>query len=89
MNRETIVEQIHQVAQELATSDGRTVTASTSPNLLDRYGFTSLDALEFLLQLEERLGVTFEDEDLSEERLTSEDRLAEYIMEQLPGTAKS
>lgn len=82
MDRETIIEKIHQVAGELAASSGRTVGEANS-SLLERYGFTSLDALEFLLLLEERFGVTFEDEDLSEDTLTSETRLADYILEQL------
>ena len=82
MNRENVIETIHEIAQELAASSGREV-ADSGTNLLERYGFTSLDALEFLLQLEERFGVTFEDEDLSESTLTSDDKLATYIMDQL------
>ena len=82
MDRATVVEKIHQFAAELAASGERADRGSSS-NLLDQYGFTSLDALEFLLLLEERFGVTFEDEDLSEETLTSETRLADYIMAQL------
>lgn len=82
MNRENVIENIHVVAQELAASSGREV-AGSGTNLLERYGFTSLDALEFLLQLEERFGVTFEDEDLSEGTLTSDEKLASYITDQL------
>ncbi|MFI1826477.1 phosphopantetheine-binding protein [Streptomyces sp. NPDC020412] len=82
MQREEVLQDIHQIAKEFATSSGRTVNEN-SANFLDRYGFTSLDALEFLLLLEERFGVTFEDEDLTEETLTSEDKLADYIVERL------
>jgi acyl carrier protein len=82
MDRDMIIEKVHQVAGELAASSGRTIGEANS-NLLERYGFTSLDALEFLLLLEEQFGVTFEDEDLSENTLTSDAQLADYIQAQL------
>ncbi|MFF8730093.1 phosphopantetheine-binding protein [Streptomyces sp. NPDC015171] len=82
MNRDEVLQEIHQIAKEFAASSGRTVNEN-SENFLDAYGFTSLDALEFLLLLEERFGVTFEDEDLTEDTLTSEDRLADYVIERL------
>lgn len=82
MNRDAVVQEIHQVAKEFAASSGRTVSKSSS-NFLESYGFTSLDSLEFLLLLEEHFGITFEDEDLSEESLTSESQLADYIINQL------
>ncbi|MGA8116456.1 MAG: phosphopantetheine-binding protein [Actinocatenispora sp.] len=81
MDQEAVVEKLHEIARGFAASSGRTVTQGSS-NFLQSYGFTSLDALEFLLLVEEQFDITFEDEDLSEEILTSENRLAEYITKQ-------
>ena len=64
-------------------SNGREVSGeprSPDDNLLRKYGFTSLDALEYLLVLEEKFGITFEDEDLNEEVLSSALNLADYVM---------
>jgi acyl carrier protein len=77
-----VVEKIHAIAEEFAKSSGRTKNSNSS-SFLETYGFSSLDALEFLLLLEEELGVTFEDEDLNEDILTSDSKLADYITAQL------
>ncbi|MGA4850953.1 phosphopantetheine-binding protein [Streptomyces sp. G5(2025)] len=82
MQHKEVQQEIRQIAKEFATSSGRTVNEN-STNFLEAYGFTSLDALEFLLLLEEHFGVTFEDEDLTEETLTSEERLVDYVAERL------
>jgi acyl carrier protein len=82
VDRESIVEEINTLASEFAATNGR-APSGDGDSLLQRYGFTSLDALELLLLLEERFGVTFEDEDLSEETLRSETKLADYIIAQL------
>jgi acyl carrier protein len=72
---------MHRTAAGFASADsGPAAGAADDDNLLLRYGFTSLDALEYLLALEEEFGITFEDEDLNEEVLSSADRLADYIM---------
>ena len=48
-------------------------------SLIDRYGFSSIDALECLLILEEKFEITLADEDLSEEVLSSASALAKHI----------
>lgn len=48
-------------------------------SLVDRYGFSSIDALKFLLVLEEKFGITLADEDLNEEVLSSATALARHI----------
>jgi acyl carrier protein len=75
---------VHKTAAELAAVNNP-VTADDpvgdeADNLLLRYGFNSLDALEYLLVLEEKFGITFEDEDLTEDVLSSADALVSYIM---------
>lgn len=80
MERIELIDGMHAIARQMAESNGRQV-ATDGSSILNRYGFTSLDALEYLLVLEETYGVTFEDEDLSEEILTSDERLADYIIE--------
>lgn len=83
MDRDTVLTTIHQTAGEFAASNGREVSSepgSPDDNLLEKYGFTSLDALEYLLVLEEKFGITFEDEDLNDEVLSSASKLADYVM---------
>jgi acyl carrier protein len=83
MDRDTVLMTIHQTAAEFAASNGREVSGeprSPDDNLLEKYGFTSLDALEYLLVLEEKFGITFEDEDLNDEVLSSASKLADYVM---------
>lgn len=83
MDRDTVLTTIHQTAAEFAASNGREVSGeprSSDDNLLEVYGFTSLDALEYLLVLEEKFGITIEDEDLNDEVLSSASKLADYVM---------
>ena len=83
MDRDEVLLTVHKTAAEFAAANGREVADATDlddDNLLVRYGFTSLDALEYLLVLEEKFGITLEDEDLTEEVLTSARGLADYIM---------
>ena len=83
MDRDAILTTIHETAAEFAASNGREVSNEApipDDNLLQKYGFTSLDALEYLLVLEEKFGITFEDGDLNEEVLSSALNLADYVM---------
>ena len=86
MEDEQILEIVHQTAAEMmAAKDGEVVEHSSAvstegaDNLIDRYGFSSLDALEYLLILEEKFGITLEDEDLNEEVLSSATALTKHI----------
>jgi acyl carrier protein len=83
MDRDSVLTTIHETAADFAASNGREVSSepgSPDDNLLEKYGFTSLDALEYLLILEEKFGINFEDEDLNEEVLSSALNLADYVM---------
>ena len=85
VNLEEVLQIVHKTAAEFAASNGRDVVPDTSnDNLLTGYGFSSLDALEYLLVLEEKFGITLEDEDLTEEVLSSATKLAEYIQSKDP-----
>jgi acyl carrier protein len=81
-----ILDIVHQTAAEMmAAKDGVPVGYSSAvrtegaDSLVDRYGFSSLDALECLLILEGTFGITFADEDLNEEVLSSAAALAKHI----------
>jgi acyl carrier protein len=81
-----ILDIVHQTAAEMmAAKDGEAVghgpAASTegADSLVDRYGFSSIDALECLLILEGKFGITLADEDLNEEVLSSATALAKHI----------
>lgn len=83
MDREEVLLTIHKTAAEFVAANGREVVdapGSDADNLVVRYGFTSLDSLEFLLVLEEKFGITLEDEDMTEDVLSSADGLADYIL---------
>ena len=86
MDVEQILDIVHQTAAELmAAKNGEVVehgsAASTEgpDSLIDRYGFSSIDALECLLILEGKFGITLADEDLNEEVLSSAAALAKHI----------
>jgi acyl carrier protein len=87
MEEEQILEIVHQTAAEMMAAKDDQVVADRdsavstegSDNLIERYGFSSLDALEFLLILEEKFEVTLEDEDLNEEVLSSAAALTRHI----------
>ena len=81
-----ILDIVHQTAAEMmAAKDGEAVghgpagSAEDADSLVDRYGFSSIDALECLLILEGKFGITLADEDLNEEVLSSATALAKHI----------
>jgi acyl carrier protein len=83
---EQILDIVHQTAAEMmAAKDGgvvepgSAVSTEGADSLIDRYGFSSIDALKFLLILEEKFGITLADEDLNEEVLSSATALAKHI----------
>jgi acyl carrier protein len=86
MDEEQILEIVHQTAAEMmAAKDGAAVGYSPAArtdradSLVDQYGFCSIDALECLLILEGKFGITLADEDLHEEVLSSAAALAKHI----------
>ena len=86
MDEEQILDIVHQTAAEMmAAKNGVPVGYSSAvrtegaDSLVDRYGFSSIDALECLLILEGKFGITLADEDLNEEVLSSATALAKYI----------
>jgi acyl carrier protein len=81
-----ILDIVHQTAAEMmaakngeAVGHGLAASAEGADSLVDRYGFSSIDALECLLILERKFGITLADEDLNEEVLSSATALATYI----------
>jgi acyl carrier protein len=83
---EQILDIVHQTAAEMmAAKNGEVVkhgsaTSTEGPDsLIDRYGFSSIDALECLLILERKFGITLADEDLHDEVLSSATALAKHI----------
>jgi acyl carrier protein len=92
MEQAALVHGLHQTASEFVLAAGKSADEAigeNGDNILARYDFNSIDALEYLLIVEEKFGVTFEDEDLTEEILTSAERLAEYIMKQQTATGST
>jgi acyl carrier protein len=86
VNDEQILDIVHQTAAEMmAAKDGEggehssAVGAEDADSLIDRYGLSSIDALEYLLILEKKFGITLAPEDLSEEVLVSATVLAKRI----------
>ena len=86
MDVEQILGIVHQTAAEMmAAKNGEVVEHGTAvstegpDSLIDRYGFSSIDALECLLILEGKFGITLADEDLNEEVLASATALAKHI----------
>jgi acyl carrier protein len=83
---EQILDIVHQTATEMmiakhgvVAEHGSAVSTEGADSLIDRYGFSSIDALECLLVLEEKFGITLADEDLNEEVLSSASALAKHI----------
>jgi acyl carrier protein len=83
---EQILDIVHQTAAEMmaakngeAVEHGSAVSIEGPDSLIDRYGFSSIDALECLLILEEKFGITLADDDLNEEVLSSATALAKHI----------
>ena len=86
MDDEQILDVVHQTAAEMMAGQddevfegGSAVRAQGTDSLIDRYGFSSIDALKFLLILEEKFGITLADENLNEEVLSSATALAKHI----------
>lgn len=86
MDEKQILDIVHQMAAEMmAAKDGEVVeygsavSTEDGDSLIDRYGFSSIDTLKYLLNLEERFGVTLADEDFNEELLASASALARRI----------
>src|SRR5580692_4473916 len=83
---EQILDIVHQTAAEMMAAKGggviepgRAASTEGADSLIDRYGFSSIDALECLLILEEKFGITLADEDLNDEVLSSASALAKHI----------
>jgi acyl carrier protein len=86
MDGKEILEIVHQTAAEMmAAGDNGAVEAGSmagvggADSLIERYGFSSIDTLKYLLLLEERFGITLADEDFNEELLFSATALARRI----------
>jgi acyl carrier protein len=81
-----ILDIVHQTAAEIMAAEdgevvehGSAVRTEGADSLIDRYGFSSIDALECLVILEGKFGITLADEDLNEEMLSSATALAKRI----------
>lgn len=86
MGDEQILDIVHQTAAEMmaakdgeAVEHGSAVSTGSADSLTDRYGFSSIDALEFLLILEKKFGITLADDSLDGEVLSSATALARHI----------
>lgn len=86
MDDEQILDIVHQMAAEMMAAkdggvveQGSAVSAEGADSLMDGYGFSSIDALEFLLILEKKFGITLADENLDDELLSSATALARHI----------
>jgi acyl carrier protein len=86
VNDEQVLGIVHQRAAEMmAARDGEVIERGSAvstegpDSLMDRYGFSSIDALEFLLVLEKEFGITLADENLNGEVLSSASALAKHI----------
>jgi acyl carrier protein len=83
---EQILDIVHRTATEMMVAKhgvvaehGSEVSTEGPDSLIDRYGFSSIDALECLLTLEGKFGITLTDEDLNGEVLSSASALAKRI----------
>ena len=86
MDVEQILDIVHQTATEMMAAKnggvaehGSAVSTDGADSLIDRYGFSSIDALECLLILEGKFAITLTDEDLNGEVLSSASALAKRI----------
>ncbi|MGH3250990.1 MAG: acyl carrier protein [Trebonia sp.] len=86
MDDRQILDIVHRTAAEMmaakggaAVEHGSVMSIEGTDSLIDRYGFSSIDALECLLILEGKFGITLADEDLNEEVLSSAAALAKHI----------
>lgn len=81
MTADDVVPQLHEIARSMKPQI--TVPDDAGDSLNEAYQMSSIEALEFLLIVEERFDVTFEDEDLSVETVSSASKLADYVARQL------
>jgi len=85
MDDKQILDIVHQTAAEMMAAKGGAAAGHGSAgtegadSLIDWYGFSSIDALECLLVLEQKFGITLADEDLGPEVLSSATALARHI----------
>ncbi|MDX3387380.1 acyl carrier protein [Streptomyces sp. V2] len=89
MDRAGLIRDLHEIAAGMTKGEHRPAPQEGDASLVDQYGFSSLDALEYLLILEEKFDVVFEDEDLTEETLFSIEGLATYILQQKVGESRT
>lgn len=96
MDDQQILDTVHQTAAQMMAVEGggvlehgSAVRTEGGDSLTDRYGFSSIDALKFLLILEGKFGITIADEDLNDEVLTSAAALAKHIAALLQVEASS
>ncbi|GGY75667.1 acyl carrier protein [Streptomyces nitrosporeus] len=82
MDRAELIKELHEIAAGMTKAPLREVSGEGDASMVEQYGFSSLDALEYLLILEEKFDVVFEDEELTEETLFSIEGLATYILGQ-------
>ena len=81
MRRNEIKEKVFEVAGKLFSQD--TKAAENEENLVDAFGMTSIDVLEFLLAIETEFEFEFDDEYLDETTLQDINVLLGYIAEQI------
>ena len=81
-----ILEIVHQTAAEIMDANdgevsgaGSVVTTEGGDNLIYRYGFSSIEVLEYLLALEKKFGIALAGGELTEEMLSSATALAGHI----------
>ena len=86
MDDEQILNIVHETAAEMMAAKngevvghGSAVSTEGTDSLIDRYGFSSIDLLKFLLILEEKFGITLADENLNGEVFSSATVLAKHI----------
>lgn len=86
MDDEQILDIVHQTAAGMMAANddelveyGSAVSTEDADSLIDRYGFSSIDLLKFLLILEEKFGITLADENLDGEVFSSATVLAKHI----------
>ncbi|MFH8477129.1 phosphopantetheine-binding protein [Streptomyces sp. NPDC018000] len=89
MDRAELIKELHEIAAGMAKAGYRQTPGEGDASMVEQYGFSSLDALEYLLILEEKFDVVFEDEELTEETLFSIEGLATYILDQKAGDSAS
>lgn len=80
MTPEAVRERLMEIAKEQAAKSGGDPATEVGDDLLASFGFSSIDALEFLLEIEDAFSISFEDEDLNEGMLSSAEQLVAYVL---------